>query len=282
MTNWPIGLSTGCFHRTAIVDCLETIRANGFSLVEISSAPSHFDFHHPQSVRAVAARLAELEMEAHSFHAPFAECIDLSSLDSHRRESSFDEIIRAAEAAAALQARYYVLHPGPEQAQIRHDHERLPHLENLVLMVQRVARRCAELGLRCVLENKLPHLLFGNTPDMLWILEMLADADVGMCLDTGHALLTGDSCNLVRKLAPRIRLIHAHDNRGHGDDHLAPGEGKVDWPWLLATLRDAKFEGAFILEMAHSADPAGMMEEARRGRAFLESAAAHLSCTSKL
>jgi len=27
MSDWPVGLSTGCFRQTTIVDCLETIRA---------------------------------------------------------------------------------------------------------------------------------------------------------------------------------------------------------------------------------------------------------------
>jgi sugar phosphate isomerase/epimerase len=113
---------------------------------------------------------------------------------------------------------------------------------------------------------------------MLWILEALHGSDVDVCLDTGHALLTGDFPNFVRKVAPHLGLIHAHDNRGHGDDHLAPGDGKVDWPWLLGTLRDARFEGVFMLEMASAADPAAVMEQARRGRAFLQSAAARLAC----
>jgi sugar phosphate isomerase/epimerase len=270
MTNWRIGLSTGCFHRTNILDCLETIHASGFRLVEICSSPAHLDYQNPQSLRAAAARLQEFGMEAHSFHAPFAERIDLASLDAKRRESSFEEIIRAVEAAAALQSRYFVLHPGPEQAQIRRDEDRLRHLESLVGMVHRVARRCAELGLRCVLENKLPHLLFGNTGDMLRILDALAGADIGVCLDTGHALLTGDFRNLVGKLAPHLRIIHVHDNRAQHDDHLAPGDGKVDWPWLFGALRDANFDGALMLEMASTADPAVMMEHARRGRAFLQ------------
>jgi sugar phosphate isomerase/epimerase len=140
--------------------------------------------------------------------------------------------------------------------------------------VKSIAQRCAELGLRCVLENKLPHLLFGNTGDMLWIMKALEGSEVGVCLDTGHAWLTGDFRNLVGKLAPHIRIIHAHDNRGQFDDHLAPGDGKVDWPWLLGTLRDAHFEGAFVLEMASGPDPAAVMDHARRGRAFLQTATA--------
>ncbi|HEV7403431.1 MAG TPA: sugar phosphate isomerase/epimerase family protein [Chthoniobacteraceae bacterium] len=273
MTNWPIGLSTGCFHRSHILDCLGTIRASGFHLLEICSLRSHLDYHQPPSLRATAARLEELGMEAHSFHAPFADRIDLASLDAHRRESSFEEIIRAAEAAAALKARWFVLHPGPEHAQIRHDETRLRHLESLAGVVQRIARRCAELGLHCVLENKLPHLLFGNTGDLRWILDALASSDVGVCLDTGHALLTGDFRDMVGKLAPHVRIIHAHDNRNHHDDHLAPGDGLVDWPWLFGTLRAAGFQGAFMLEMASAPDPATMMENARRGREFLQKAA---------
>ncbi|MEI9892548.1 MAG: TIM barrel protein [Chthoniobacter sp.] len=91
-------------------------------------------------------------------------------------------------------------------------------------MINEVARRCGELGIGCVLENKLPHLLFSNISDILWILAALDGVNVGACLDTGHAFLSDDLPNLMRKLAGHLRMIHAHDNRHQFDDHLPPGD----------------------------------------------------------
>ena len=49
MTDWPIGLSTGCFYHQSILDCLLVIRESGFSTIEICSSPTHLDYHNPAS-----------------------------------------------------------------------------------------------------------------------------------------------------------------------------------------------------------------------------------------
>ena len=70
-SDWPVGLSTGCFYQRSIFDCLEPIRAGGFRLIEICSAPAHLDYHARAAVRRAAERLAALGIGAYSFHAPF-------------------------------------------------------------------------------------------------------------------------------------------------------------------------------------------------------------------
>lgn len=241
MTNLPIGLSTGCFYQRNILDCLESIRASGFSQIEVCSSPLHLDFHDLPKVHTLAARLEDLGMEAYSFHAPFADRIDLSSLDPAQRGASVEEILRAVEAAAALQVHYFVIHPGPEHAHIPPDTERLQRIENLVESLNRVVRRCAEVGICCLLENKLPHLLFGNLNDILWILAAIEGAEVGACLDTGHAFLSGDLRTVVHKLSGHLRMLHVNDNCGDRDQHLPPGEGSIDWTSLMHQLRQWRF-----------------------------------------
>ena len=269
MTNWPIGLSTGCFHQTPILECLEGIRASGFSMVEVVFSPSHLDYKNPAAVREVALRLDALGMEAYSFHAPFAGDIDISSPDLAMREFALDEILRAVEAASVLGVHYFVIHPGPENADIPSREERMLRIENVVSVLDRVAQRCADVGIRCVLENKLPHLLFGSSSDIVWILGGLATMEVGACLDTGHAFLAGELYPLVYKLAPHLRMLHVHDNRGHLDEHLPPGDGRIDWGTLVRELAQVNFRGAMIMELSGTGTPDEVLERARRGRAYL-------------
>ncbi|MDD5199783.1 MAG: sugar phosphate isomerase/epimerase [Terrimicrobiaceae bacterium] len=269
MTTWPIGLSTGCFYQTSIFDCLETIRESGFSMIEVCFAPAHLDYHDLAAVHRAAARIDELGMEAYSFHAPFASHLDISSLDAGEREAARAEIFLAVEAAAILQVHYFVIHPGPESEIIPPQSERLRRMENVVEVLNRVAQRCQELGIECVLENKLPHLLFGKTSDILWILDALDSVNVGVCLDTGHASFSGDIHSFLQRLTGHLKMIHAHDNGGHFDDHLPPGDGRIHWERLLSELGAGGFRGAFILELASAADSAVTMANARRGRAHL-------------
>jgi sugar phosphate isomerase/epimerase len=249
-------------------------------MIEVVFSPSHLDYKNLNSVREAAMRIESLGMEAYSFHAPFAGNIDISSPDLASREYALDEILRAVEAASVLGVHYFVIHPGPENADIPSREERLVRIENVVSVLDRVAIRCSEAGIRCVIENKLPHLLFGNSSDIIWILGALETNQVGSCLDTGHAFLAGDLYSLVYKLSPYLRMIHVHDNKGHGDDHLPPGDGRIDWAALMRELTQTRFHGAMILELSGNAEPETIMARARKGRSYLRNHARRLALES--
>jgi sugar phosphate isomerase/epimerase len=277
MTNWPIGLSTGCFYTEPLIDRLETIRASGFSMIEVVFSSPHLDYKNPARVQEAAARIDTLGMEAYSFHAPFADDIDISSPDAATRQRAFEAILPAIDAAALLGVHYFVIHPGPENSDIPSREERLLRIENVCGVLDRVAARCGEVGIQCVLENKLPHLMFGQSADLLWILACLKGNRVGACLDTGHAHLAGDLFALVCKMAPYLRLLHVHDNKGHGDDHLPPGDGRIDWTALLKELAAVNFTGALILELAGDGSSDIVMARARRARSYLRQRARRLA-----
>lgn len=279
MTDWPIGLSTGFFYHQSILDCLPVIRESGFSTVEICSSPTHLDYHDPIAARCAAERIDELGMRAYSFHAPFADNIDIASPDEAQRNAAVAEVLQAAEAAAVLRVRYFVIHPGPEHPADTSGKEQLARMRNVVASLNQVARRCRDLGVMCVLENKLPHLLFGNTSDILWILDAI-DTEIGACLDTGHAFLSGDIQSLLKKLRGHLRMIHAHDNGGAQDDHLPPGDGRIDWEAILHDLVNIEFHGALILEMAGQANANVTMANARRGRQYLREVSRRIALSS--
>ena len=250
MSDWAVGLSTGCFYQTSILNCLPAICHGGFTQLEICSFPTHLDYHDAEAVERAAKVMREYGLEPYSFHAPYGAEIVITSLDEERRHRSQLEVLRAAEAAARLEAWYLVIHPGPESAWQPPSPERLQRLNNAVSVLDRVSQRCQELGVGLVLENMLPHLLFGNASDMLWMMGALTRADVGICLDTGHAHLAQDSAEIVPRFAGHLRLVHANDNNGRYDDHLPPGEGAIDWHRVLTQLEDQRFAGGLILEIA--------------------------------
>lgn len=268
MNEWPVGISTGCFYKTPIFDCLEAIQTAGFSMIEVCSFPAHLDYHDLQSVRRAANRFDELQLEAYSFHAPFADHIDITSLDETTRERSIQEMHRAAESAAELGARFFVIHPGPEKDSIP-DSERLRRMHYAAEGLNRLAAHCHTLGTKLVLENMLPHLFFGRARDVLWILGAMDTTEVGICLDTGHAYLSGDLETVAHKLSGHLWMVHASDNNGHYDDHSPPGQGKIDWLALMEQLERLRFAGAIILEIAGGKAIDTTLEEARAAMKML-------------
>jgi sugar phosphate isomerase/epimerase len=263
-------------------DCLEPICHGGFSMIEIASSKTHLDYHDKHAMKRAAQTLEKMGIEPYSFHAPFREDIDVTSLDEGARVHARHEIFAAAEAAAILGVRYFVFHPGPEKVYNPTPEERVHRMHNAAAVINDVCGYCQKLGIGIVLENMLPHLFFGNMRDMLWIIGAIDSPMVGTCLDTGHAFITGDVYRIMYKLAGHLQFIHANDNLGKDDQHLPPGKGKIDWHKLLHELNEVDFQGAMILELMGDAHkpPHVVLDEARQSRRFLRDISRRLTVSN--
>jgi hypothetical protein len=73
MSDWPVGLSTGCFSQDSIFHCLETISRGGFNIIEICSFPAHLNYHDADTVACAARRIEELGMEAGRRYCDFCD-----------------------------------------------------------------------------------------------------------------------------------------------------------------------------------------------------------------
>jgi len=270
-TRWPIGLSTGCFFRHCICDVLEAIRDHGFREIEVCSFPAHLDYHNDEAVLRAGKMIRSLGLRPLSFHAPFADQIDITSQDDGVREVAVAELIAACRAASLLGAENVVLHPGPERPGRPPENEFLQCMQHAAVSLDRVAAFCCEVGVHLLLENMLPHLLFGNISDMLFLLGRIKTCAVGACLDTGHARLSGDLRNVFHKLSGHLQMVHINDNLGDWDAHLVPGDGSIDWPWVVDQLDRRQFSGGLIIEMAaREYDSMNVtLDRARRGRDYL-------------
>jgi sugar phosphate isomerase/epimerase len=271
MTDWTIGLSTGCFYRTSIFDVLGPIRESGISSLEICSSHDHLDYHDISTVKRAAREIAKQGLEVFSFHAPFGKDIDISGIDTGQRARSLEEVLTAVEAAGIIGARYFVLHPGPEETRRPPAEKYLDRLLNASGSLERIAERCSRHGMLLALENMLPHLLFGRLPDLFWMLGSLKARDIGLCLDTGHAFLERVLYTEIERFSSHLLMIHAADNRGERDDHLPPGKGHIDWGRVVKSLAGSGFTGPIILEISGGEhdDPAARLREAVEARHFL-------------
>lgn len=272
MNEWPIGFSTGCFYRRNILEVLEPIRDSGFREIEVCSFPRHLDYHNEAAVHIAGERMRELGLHPYSMHAPLADRIDITSPNDEVRRGALAEILKACDAASAMGVANVVLHPGPEHSGRPPEEEFVARMKHAANSLNAVAAHCCERGLHLVLENMLPHLLFGHVSDMMYLLGEISACDVGTCLDTGHAFLAGEMGTVIHKLAGHLAMVHVNDNRGERDDHLVPGSGLIDWPWVMGELRRAKFAGQLVLEIAagDGEDVGQVLERACRARLFLD------------
>jgi sugar phosphate isomerase/epimerase len=270
MSDWRCGISTGCFYKTDILHALPEVRDGGFLTIEVCSFPAHLDYHNHDHVAKAAELMKSLGMDANSFHAPFADAIDISSPDAGHRAHAVREVTAACDAAAMLRASYVVLHPGPEREGLPPPHEWYDRMRHAADSLNEVAAHCRHAGLTLLLENMLPHLMFGHVSDLMFLLGAIRETNVGTCLDTGHAFLSRDLRTVVHKLSGHLRMLHVNDNHGERDEHLSPGEGAIDWISLFRQLRQWNFHGPLILELADSGEPPErIMRRAREARDYL-------------
>lgn len=272
MKPWNIGLSTGCFYRRRIFEIVDAVRESGFESIEVCSFPMHLDYHNREDVAKAGKSLRHLGIRPVSFHAPFSERIDITALDSGLREMAVKELLIACDAAAVMGVENLVLHPGPERQGRPDEAEFLIRMRNAAQSLNSVADHCADIGVHLVLENMLPHLLFGHINDMMYLLGSITRPDVGACLDTGHAFLARELGTVIYKLSGHLHLVHVNDNLGDRDDHLPPGQGSIDWPRVIHDLRACNFNGTLVLELSLQENETveSMLSRAHHAREFLE------------
>ena len=82
--------------------------------------------------------------------------------------------------------------------------------------------------------------VFEKEPDHLKALfDAIPSAGLRFCLDVGHHRLYGrtDLGDWLDALGPHLGMLHLHDNQGQWDDHLALGQGCIDFLGLFDQLK---------------------------------------------
>ncbi len=92
---------------------------------------------------------------------------------------------------------------------------------------------------------------FAKAEELVEYIDSYHDDRVGACWDTGHANMYykgGDQWEPLHTVGHRLHCTHIADNRAKDDLHLLPWEGTIDWPRVIAAMRDISYDGALILE----------------------------------
>lgn len=77
-------------------------------------------------------------------------------------------------------------------------------------------------------------------------------ASLGLCLDVGHLLVTGDrpEAEVIRRLGPLIAHVHLDDIADGRHEHLPFGKGDLDLRGVLHALLDVHYRGMAAVELS--------------------------------
>jgi sugar phosphate isomerase/epimerase len=246
-----------------ICEALKALHDCGWDWFELSTEHLHqieADSDQQARIEEVLRTLDELGISMPQAHAHLWG--DVAHPDEARRQADIDTVRREMVCCAALGVKNVVVHPGAGDGYTTAEEQRELHRLNTECFGM-LADYAAELGLKIALENMMDSKRtgrrgFGARPEDL--IDLLADLDhpaLGICFDTSHAHVQALSCaDAIRRFGPLLCATHISDNDGSGDQHLTPGGGTIDWPSVVAALRDIGYSGIFNLEIPGESEPA--------------------------
>ncbi len=256
-------------------DHLVEIAAHGFDAVEVFAVKSHFDYHDRRAAIALAEWLDDTRLTLRSMHAPIArdyvngswkDGLSLAATDESQRKAAVEETLATLDIAAAVRYSTLVVHGGVPEP---HGGPADNHLASLVRSLEELSPVAQRYGVRLAVEV-IPNAL--STPAALVdLIESDIDAaDLGICMDVGHARLMGDVVDAIETCSGHLFTTHLHDNRGRNDDHLVPGKGVIDWDATLLALQKIGYDGAWMFELAAAAERKPVLELAVKARERFE------------
>lgn len=265
------GLSTHLFHADRLDrEHLVEIAAHDFETVEVFATRTHFDYHDPRAIVALAEWLDDTRLTLNSLHAPItASLVDgvwgdqysIAFADETRRQRTLTEAEAALNVARTIPYKFLVVHLGVPGTEAPGDNAR----DGARRSLEELHRLADAVGVRLALEV-IPNALSAPGTLVRLIEEDLELGNIGICLDTGHACLMGDPIEAIETCSGHLVTTHLHDNQGRSDDHLVPFEGVINWEAAVLALQKIGYDGAWMFEVANTGSAGAVLERASRAR----------------
>lgn len=105
----------------------------------------------------------------------------------------------------------------------------------------------------------------GDIYELIDLVETIHDPDVGICIDTGHANISGmQPGDAIRAVGKHLFAVHINDNHSKlgQDEHLLPFFGDIDWKNVMQALADVGYAGHLTYEIHPQRVPNGAAAKA--------------------
>lgn len=258
-----LGIAT-CILREKLGDgqALTAIARAGFDCVDYSyfqteKYPEILGDDFRAYAKKIRGMMDSLNLTCGQAHAPygFSFCNEMRESDPE-----FRLILRSMEAAAILGAPYIVVHPVLSPVYVD-----MP--EYNARFFQALEPYCGKFGIRIAIENIFDREPAGRcmgrfgTPERMGdLISRLSPDSFAVCLDTGHAAVTGvNPEDFIRAMgADRLRVLHLQDTCLLDDDHMLPLLGDQPWEPVCKALAETGYQGDLSLEVPgylHRLDP---------------------------
>jgi sugar phosphate isomerase/epimerase len=265
--------STNAFRHFSLADSIRIVADAGYQGVEImADVPHAFPLHlGPDDILDIRRTLDRCRLEISNINA-FMHHADGDTYhpswienDPALRAKRVDYTLRCIDLAAELGARNLSTEPGGPLQDLTRD-------EGLRLFrdgLRQIEERARARNILILIEPE-PGLLIENSQQFLELFRDLDPAVFGLNFDIGHFFCVGeDPAARVRELQAATHHFHLEDiavSREH--HHLMLGEGAIDIPHVLDTIRGTGFDGFVTVELYTYEDQP--IEATRRAMNYLQ------------
>jgi sugar phosphate isomerase/epimerase len=243
------------------IETISLAHGQGFQGVEITCEYPRGPLDYTSEAILQMKRLAQEYDMPLQVHAPYHN-LRPADLNPRIRDASVQSVKDGIDFASQIGGRIVTTHLGSvSKGHLKHAHERIRRalLDSITTLVEYAEERNIKIAIENVQSDKESYWeeAIGKTAEeIMEILKEINAKNVGVTFDVGHANTVGNSDDFAAKLAPYMINVHLHDNDGTRDQHLVIGEGKINFPKILHTLKGAGYAGPLVLEYF---DPASLL-----------------------
>jgi sugar phosphate isomerase/epimerase len=276
MPDQRFGISTHLFHDQRLSgEHLTACAGAGFQAIELFATRAHFDYEDGHAIEQLAGWLRESGVALHSMHAPIYGAglkgqtigsLSTASGDERKRNAAVDAIRAALQVARSIPFRFLVVHLGVVGNDVSPQDNRADAARR---SLEAIVEAASPLRVRVAVEV-IPNALSDSPALVRLIEEDLEGADIGICLDYGHAHLMGDLGDSIETISGHLWTTHVHDNRGRLDEHLVPYAGTINWDAAIMETQKIGYEGLLMFEVAGHGNPSDVLDRTVKARARLE------------
>jgi len=223
---------------------LKRIKSFGYQSIEISGEP------HQYNVADVRKLLKEHGIRCWGSVTLTLGERNLAARDEGQRVKSVDYVKSVARFAHELGGEEITIVPATV-GKVVPDSTPEDEWRWVVEALREVYGLTEQLGLRIALEplNRF-ETYFLNRADQAMALANEVGPNCGVCLDAFHLNIEeADMYEAIRRTGKRIVDFHVADN-----NRMAAGQGALDWPRIVETLRHAGYDGALTVEFVAPVD----------------------------
>jgi len=244
-----VSISTFPYFYYSLEDAIERIAAFGYDGVEIWGGTPHayaYDMS-KEKIKKIKASIENRGIEISGFiPAQFRYPTNIAIDDELIRCRSLDYLKKSIEIAVALGAPLVSICPG--HSRFGQDIENA--WDNMISGIRELLDYAGN-SIKIMMEpgNRYETDLVVTAEDGKKAIKAL-ESRIGLVLDTGHMFVNRESISDgFSGIENKLLHFHIDDNMGVTDDHMVPGDGRMDYEIFFRNLKKINYEGFVTVEL---------------------------------